>query len=209
MMADHEGGILDRHALEMLKKTVPEDELKCEWEGSGSIHETPLKDDHRELTRSAEFEFTFNLDPDGNVEGEITLTYDAKLTVDDLPRVNVGIASFDPDVGGDVTDRNPRRTFPLSGSLANDFLTLELATPVDLRPTIEFTIRADPGVSAGLGGVPVSAGGAQVIRIDMVPFSPFGAPAEVESGPRGPRSASTSEEGENYRLEWKAEFKGD
>jgi hypothetical protein len=209
LMANNFGRILDRHALELLKKTVPEDELKCEWDGSGSIHETPLKDDHRELTRSAEFEFTFNVDPDGNVEGEITLTYDAKLTVEDLPRVNVGIASFDPEVGGEVTDRNPRRTFPLTGSLANDFLTLELATPVDRRPVIEFTIRADPGVSAGLGGVPISGGGGQVIRIDMVPFSPFGAPAEVESGPRGPRSASTSEEGENYRLEWKAEFRGD
>jgi hypothetical protein len=211
LMADASfGRILDRHALEILKKTVPDDELRCEWEGSGSIHETPLKDDHRELTRSADFDFTFSVNPDGDVIGEITLTYDAKLTVEDLPRVSVGVASFDPDVGGEVTDRNPRRTFPLTGYLRDDFLELELATPVELRPTIEFTIRADPGVSAGLGGVPVPAGGgAQVIRIDMVPFSPFGAPADVESGPRGPISASTVEEGDDYRLEWKAEFRGD
>jgi hypothetical protein len=211
LMASNFGRILDRHALELLKKTVPEDQLKCEWEGSGSIHETPLKDDHRELTRSAEFEFTFDVDPEGNVEGDITLTYDARLTVEDLPRVNVGIASFDPEVGGEVTDPNPRRTFPLTGSLANDFLTLEFATPVDRRPSIEFTIRADPGVGAGLGGVPVRGdrGEVLVIRIQMVPFSPFGAPGEVESDPRGPRSASTTEEGDNYRLEWEAKFVGD
>lgn len=210
LMASNFGRILDRHALELLKKTVPEDQLTCDWEGSGSIRETPLKDDHRELTRAAEFEFTFDVDPDGNVKGEITLTYEAELKVDDLPAVSVGIASFAPDVGGEITDPNPTRTFPLTGSLRDDFLDLEIATPVESRGSIEFTIRADPGVSAGLGGVPVRSGeGVQVIRIEMVPFSPFGAPAEVDQGPLGPLSASTTEEGDNYRLEWEAKFVGD
>jgi hypothetical protein len=210
LMAEGLGRILDRHAAELLRKTVPADELRCEWEGKGSISETPLKDDHRELTRAADFGFTFDIDPEGNVVGEIRLTYKAKLTVEDLPSASVGSAKFDPEVGGAITDPNPTRTFPLTGSLRDGFLTLEIATPVESRPTIEFTILADPGVSAGLGGVPVTApGGVQVIKIAMVPFSPFGAPGEVKIGPQGPHSASTSEQGDNYRLQWEARFVGD
>jgi hypothetical protein len=210
LMADGFGRILNRHAAELLRKTVPADELRCEWVGEGSISETPLKDDHRELTRAADFEFTFDIDPEGNVVGEIRLSYEAKLTVEDLPSASVGIATFDPEVGGEITDPNPTRTFPLTGSLRDDFLTLEIATPVESRPTIEFTILADPGVSAGLSGVPVTApGGVQIIKIEMVPFSPFGAPGEVEVGPQGPRSASASEVGDNYRLEWEARLVGD
>jgi len=168
------------------------------------ISETPLDDGARKLTRSAEFEFSFEVDEDGKVSGEITLTYAAVLTVENLPGADVGIASFDPEVGGQVTDPNPTRTFELGGTLDEEGLTLEIATPEDEREPIEFTIIADPGVSAGLGGggaFTAPGGNVQIIKIDMTPFTPFGGPATVEEGPNGALVAHYVEKGDNYEIE--------
>lgn len=208
LMAKHGGNITDHHIAEVVRKHV--DKTRCEWKGSGTISETPLKDDYRELTRSADYEFAFAVDKDGNVSGEITLTYDAVLTVENLPGADVGIASFDPEVGGQVTDPNPTRTYPLTGKLEGDELTLEIATAEEERELdpIEFTIVADPGVSAGLGGggaFTAPGGDVQIIEIDMTPFTPFEGPATVVVGPDGPESASYFDQGDNYIVEWTAE----
>jgi len=209
LMAENSGRILDRHAAEILKKHVPSDQLNCGWTGKGTAMEVPLKDDHRTLTRSADFEFEFEVDENGKVTGEITLTYAAVLTVEDLPGADVGIASFDPEVGGEITDPNPTRTFPLTGTLKDGELTLEIATPEEERDPIEFTIIADPGVSAGLGGgggvFTAPGSDVQIIQIDMTPFTPFAGPAKVEDGPGGLKRADFSETGDNYEIEWTAE----
>ena len=188
-------------------KKLPE----CQWEGRGLVRETPLKDEHRELSRSADFAFRFTAHPDGSVTGMITLTYAAELTVERLPEAEVGIAGFDPKVGGRVTDPNPTRTFPLEGELDEEELTLRIATPEDQRRQIRFTMRADPGVSAGLaaGGamrmVPGGSGRVQVIDIDMMPFTPFSGPGTVELGPDGPVAASFHESDEDSLTDWTAE----
>lgn len=200
-----ESEILQRHIDSIVEKHDPPG-IAC-GKLSGNITETPLRDDYRELTRSAEFEGWFSIDQDGNVSGEITLTYDAVLTVEDLPGADVGIAAFAPEVGGQVTDLHPTRTYPLTGTLEGDGLTLEIATPEEERELdpIEFTIIADPGVSAGLdGGDVFTAPGSnvQIIKIDMTPFTPFGGfPATVEDG-----AVHFLEEGDDYRIEWDAEL---
>ncbi len=198
--------VLQRHIDSIIDKHAPS-LTECQGTLSGTITETPLKDDYRELTRSADFEGWFDIDDDGNVTGEITLTYDAVLTVEDLPGADVGIAAFDPEVGGRVTDPNPTRSYPLTGSLEGDGLTLEIATPEEERERdpIEFTIIADPGVSAGLGGgdaFTAPGGNVQIIKIDMTPFTPFGGfPATVEDN-----AVHFLEEGDGYQIKWDAEL---
>lgn len=179
------------------------------WEGKGKASEVPMKDRFRQLTRGADYDFWFVLDKEGNATGEIELTYNSELTVENLPSVSVGSVSFSPKVGGKVTDLNPKRKFPLVGVLQDDQLTLAIATPEPARPTIEFTIRADPGVSAGLGGVTVPGGaagvsGGDVIRIAMKPFTPFNGAAKVEKRPGGPYAASFDARGSNWAIEWSA-----
>ncbi len=184
---------------------------ECRWEGRGLVRQTPLKDNARELTRSADFSFWFLVEADGAVEGEITLTYDAKLTVNRLPQVEVGIAGFSPKVGGRITDPDPTRTFPLMGTLGEEGLSLEIATPEGERRQIEFTIRADAGVTASLGAggvprlVPGGAGGVQVIQIEMMPFTPFVGPGTLEVGPDGPYAARSQERSHDSLIEWTAE----
>lgn len=107
-----------------------------------------------------------------------------------------------------MTDPNPTRRFALTGTLEDDELTLEIATPEDERDPIEFTIVADPGVSAGLGGsgaFTAPGSNVQIIQIDMTPFTPFAGPATVEEAPDGSKRAEFFEEGDNYRIEWTAE----
>ena len=200
--------LVDR-IVELVKKsgtTLP----NCwDWRGSGNISEAPLDDGNRRLTRSAHFDFHFTLDADMKATGTITLTYDSLLTVANLPQVGVGIASFRPNVGGRITDPNPVRSFPLTGELTAEGLDLEIATLAADRPPIEFTIRADPGVSAGLaagGQLDTLAGrdNVQVIKIDMTPFSPFAGPGIVEEGPQGPVAARFEEQGDDYSIEWQA-----
>lgn len=206
--AEGKSQILQRHIDSIVNQQAPRGSIECPWKGSGKFSSLPLDDGFRRLTRDADFDFEFDVDEDGNVSGEITLTYSAVLTVDNLPSVDVGIASFDPNVGGEITDPNPVRTFPLVGTLIGDELTLELGTPEDERPPIEFTIRADPGVSAGLGagGTIIGApGDEQIILIDMTPFSPFGDAATVEEGPDG-QEAHYLEVGDGYEIEWDAEL---
>jgi hypothetical protein len=200
-MAKYGGDILDHHIGKLHTLHVPN--LRCEWRGSGTVTETPLQDDYRTLTRSAEFDFTFDVDDDGNVNGSITLTYAALLTVEDLPAADVGIAGFDPEVGGTITDPDPTPTFPLTGRLDGDELTLEIATPEEEREPIEFTILGDPGVSTGLVD---SVGDEVVIEIDMTPFTPFAGPATVEEGSDGMLFVDFFEEGSDYTIQWTAEL---
>lgn len=183
------------------------------WEGKGRSASTPMKDRFRQLTRGADFEFWFTVDKDGNAAGEITLVYNSELTVENLPSVSAGAVSFSPKVGGKITDLNPKRKFPLVGVLNGDMLQLAIATPEEARPKIEFTIRADPGVSAAMGGVTMPGGAAgvgevRVIRIDMMPFSPFSGPAKVEKRPGGPYAASFESRGANSSTEWSARQMG-
>lgn len=185
------------------------------WEGDGTAMEKPMNDAVRTLTRTAEFEFWFALDADGNGVGEIELKYDAELIVMGLPNVTVpapggASISFQPTVGGKMTDLDPTRTFPLVGVLDGEKLTLTIAIPEEKRETLDFTIRADAGVSGGVGvggvGVGMSAGDVQltVIEIDMTPFSPFGGPAQIEKRAGGPYAARFEDKGEDYAIEWSA-----
>lgn len=188
------------------------------WEGEGTVKETPLDDGVRTLTRNADFEFWFSLDSDGSALGEITLTYESVLTVSGLPNLSVpgvgGIsAGFDPEVGGEITDPDPKRIFPLVGVLGEDGLVLGMVSGEEPE-SIEFTIRADPGVSAGFdvggaGSVGVEGGGAGTIAyvIEMTPFTPFADSdiAGVEKRPGGPYAAHFEFSGDNkLAIEWSA-----
>jgi hypothetical protein len=98
---------------------------------------------------------------------------------------------------------------------------------------MEFTIRADPGVSGGLAGsagkigynkgklTAETAGGGEfsanapdnpnltVITIPMRPFSPFNdLPAKVEKRLGGPYAATFEEKGSNYSIVWSAKQMG-
>lgn len=186
------------------------------WEGEGTASETPLDDGVRTLTRDAEFDFWFSLADDGTATGEITLTYDAVLTVEGLPNFSApgigGISvSFNPEVGGELTDEDPTRIFPLVGHYsAGDGLILAMV-PGEEAPPMEFTLRADPGVSAGFdvggaGSIGIEGQGTGTIayEIDMVPFTPFGSAdfAEVVKRPGGPYAAHFEFVDETYAIEW-------
>lgn len=181
------------------------------WEGKGKMREVPLKDNFRELTRSADYEFWFNIAKDGVVTGEIDLDYDAVLTVENLPSVSAGPVSFNPKVGGKVVDLDPTRKFPLIGFYDGTVLKLALGVPTEARKPIKFVIRADPGVSAGIGPVGIDASGASgaqsdklTIEIDMAPFSPFYGDPPVKKRPGGPYTAEYEERTENLVVEWNA-----
>jgi hypothetical protein len=181
------------------------------WEGKGKMREVPLKDNFRELTRSAEYEFWFNLAKDGTVAGEIDLDYDAVLTVENLPSVSAGQVSFNPKIGGKVVDLDPTRKYPLVGFFDGSVLKLSLGVPSEARKPIKFVIRADPGVSAGIGPVGINASGASgaqsdklTIDIDMVPFSPFYGDPPVEKRTGGPFAAEYSQRTETLVVEWNA-----
>ena len=198
-------------ALLLLGSCRRPDTVKGYWEGKGTAKEIVIKDSVRQLTRSAKHEFWFNVEKDGTVTGEIELTYDSRLIVKGLPSVSVGVVSFNPEVGGEITDLNPTRKFPLTGTLHNGRLSLEIATPEKDRQSIEFTIRADPGVSAGIPagklsvGVPGNGiGKTGVIEIPMTPFSPFAGAAEVEKRPSGPFAASFEKGEETWSIQWSA-----
>ena len=186
------------------------------WEGEGQASETPLDDGVRTLTRSADFEFWFSLDANGSGTGEITLTYDALLTVDGLPSLSVpagglGSVSFDPEVGGKLTDEDPTRIFPLVGVHTDAGLVLAMVPGGEPAP-LEFTLQADPGVSAGISGGGVNIGvdgegsGAIVQVIDMQPFSPFGDQdiADVEKRAGGPYAAHFEIAEDSWAIEWGA-----
>lgn len=188
------------------------------WEGDGTASETPLEDGARTLKREADFEFWFSLADDGTAAGEITLTYDALLTVDGLPDFSApgvgGVSvSFNPEVGGELTDADPTRVFPLVGVYSDDEGLILAMVGWEEADPLEFTLRADPGVSAGFdvggaGTVGIEGEGAGTIayEIDMTPFTPFGDAdyAEVEKRPGGPYAAHFEVEGDNYAIEWEA-----
>lgn len=182
----------------------------------------------------------------GTALGEAEAIYDAELKVDKLPKVTApvpgGSMKFEPEVGGKLTDTDNRRKFTVIGVLTlNDArsggtLILQKAIQVDSRSNrdrlddeakgkkgadapMEFTIRADPGVS---GGIAVSAGpisptegavdaparggpGVQVLKIPMTPFSPFADSAgKVEKRTGGPFAASFEEKTEKSTIKWTA-----
>lgn len=187
------------------------------WEGSGKSKEIMMDDTYRNLTRSSDYTFWFNLSESGNAVGEIELDYDAVLKVENLPQVTVPIPggnfSLAPEVGGKVTDLDPRRRFPLIGVLTGDELTLGLATAQDDRPKLEFTLRGDPKVSAGMisgsehtEGAGVGGGnyGEVVIKIPMTPFSPFIGSAPVTERGGGVYAANFEEKTDKYAIDWSA-----
>lgn len=210
----------------------------------------------------AEFWFTVKWDAQRNVgyvSGEANAKYDAELKVDNLPKVTApvpggGNIKFEPSVGGKLTDTDNRRKFGIVGVLQVDpatgrgTLALQKVNP----PTgtrrqqldneakgaggpdapMEFTMRADPGVSGGIGGAAGSinyekgrisggAGGMQqgvdtgkgtdviIQKIPMAPFSPFrDAPGQVEKRPSGPFVASFEDRGEKHTVKWNAKQMG-
>ncbi len=167
----------------------------------------------------------------GYVTGEGNAKYDAELKVDNLPKVTApapggGSVKFEPSVGGKLTESDNRRKFGIIGVLQVDLATgqgtlvLQKASPpppgsrqqqLDDEAKgvrgpdapMEFVMRADPGVSGGIGGAAGSinydkgrVGGATkfgkdgkgtmsegvdtglstaiiVKKIPMAPFSPF------------------------------------
>ncbi len=74
------------------------------------------------------------------------------------------------------------------------------------REPIQFTIQADPGVSAGIAGASVGAAGigTQVIEIDMTPFSPFAGEADVRERSAGFPEARFEDKGDGFAIEWSA-----
>jgi hypothetical protein len=210
----------------------------------------------------AELWFTVDWDRTRNVGvvvGEADATYGATLTVKNLPKVTApvpgGNVKFEPEVGGSLSESDNRRRYPIVGVLTLDPATgkgslhLRQAEVADERTeserlddeakgkkgplaSMEFTIRADPGVSGGFSGAAGSlgyeggmitggAGGAElgadagggdgtiVQVIPMTPFSPFtAAPGAVEKRPGGPHVASFEEKAENRSVVWTAKQTG-
>jgi hypothetical protein len=82
-----------------------------------------MDDTFRHLTRSAEFEFWFTFDEAGDAVGEIELDYDAKLIVKNIPQMTVpipgGSITFAPEVGGQLSDLDPRRRFSIVGVVSD------------------------------------------------------------------------------------------
>lgn len=212
----------------------------------------------------ADFWFTVEWDKTRNlgiVSGEAEATYDAELKVDNLPKVTApvpgGSVKFEPNVGGKLTDTDNRRKFPIVGVLSvnpetgKGSLILQKGAVIDTRSeqerlddeakgkqgpeaTMEFTLRADPGVSGGLSGaagsvnasadgtVTASAGGLEqsanvgggggnviVKKIPMKPFDPFtSTPGKVEKRRGGPFAASFEEKGDSYSVKWTAKQMG-
>jgi len=207
----------------------------------------------------AEFWFTVNWDAGrnmGTVTGEAQAKYDSELKVENLPKVTVptpgGSVKFEPSVGGKLTDVDNRRKFPIVGVLRVDpssgmgtLLLQKVNAPAgtaaqqtdreaggsaNYDAPMEFTMRADPGVSGSLGGAAgsvnlsssgrvgasglgaeASAGGGNVIvkKIPMVPFSPFkDAPGRVEKRPGGPYVATYEDSGEKHSFKWTAKQVG-
>ena len=196
----------------------------------------------------------------GYVSGEGDGKYDAELKVDNLPKVTVpapggGTVKFEPSVGGKLTDTDNRRKFGIVGVLqvdpatGNGTLVLQKANPpspgsrrqqLDNEAKgaggpdapMEFTMRADPGVSGGIGGAAGSinydkgrisggVGGMEqgvdtgasssliVKKIPMTPFTPFrDKPGKVEKRPGGPFVASFEEQGEKHTIKWSAKQMG-
>lgn len=210
-------------------------------------------------TAEVEFWFTVNWDArrnQGTVSGEAEAKYDAELKVDNLPKVTVptpsGSVKFEPSVGGKLTDTDNRRKFPIIGVLSVDPSTgtgtlhlQKVNAPAGTRreqldreaggsrnfdAPMEFTMRADPGVSGTIGGAAgslslsssgrvgvesmgagASAGGGNVIvkKIPMTPFSPFtSAPGKVEKRAGGPYAASFEDKGEKHAFKWSAKQVG-
>lgn len=211
----------------------------------------------------ADFWFTVDWDKTRNigiVSGEADAKYEAELKVDNLPKVTApvpgGSVKFEPNVGGKLTDTDNRRKFPIVGVLSVDpatgkgTLILRKGAVADSRSererlddeakgkkgpdaAMEFTLRADPGVSGGLSGaagsvnassdgtvtagaggleqgVNVGGGGSAIVqKIPMKPFSPFldGA-GQVEKRRGGPFAASFEEKGDNYSAKWTAKQMG-
>lgn len=196
----------------------------------------------------------------GYVSGEADAKYDAELKVDNLPKVTAptpggGNIKFEPSVGGKLTDTDNRRKFGIIGVLQVDpatgrgtlALQKAAAPPQGTRrqqldneakgvggpdAPMEFTMRADPGVSGGIGGaagsvnvgkgrISGSVGGVEqsvdtgrgsdliVKKIPMTPFSPFrDAAGQVEKRPNGPFVASFADSGEKHTVKWTAKQMG-
>ena len=230
------------------------------WEGTARASETPMKDHVRTLTRTVDADFWFTVAWDaqrgiGTVTGEAEGKYDSELKVENLPKVTVptpgGNVKFEPSVGGKLTDPDNKRRFPIVGVLrldANGGGTLLLqkvnapaGTAAQQRDReaggsrnydspMEFTLRADPGVSGTLGGpmgsvtasssgrvsagamgAEASAGGGNVIvqKIPMAPFSPFTSkPGNVEKRPGGPFVATFEDRGDKHAFKWSAKQVG-
>jgi hypothetical protein len=240
------------------------------WEGKGTAKEVAMKDQFKTLNRSVDVEFWFTVnwsprDSTGVVAGEAEAAYEAELKVEHLPKVTVpvpgGSVKFEPEVGGKLTDPDPRRKFPIVGvlslkeeggtlilqkvvtSLSNDAMhnnkwAADTNGQDGSEQPLQFTIRADPGVSGGLeveygksegkpGGKSEGKSegegkakakgeweakadlGVDVITIPMTPFSPFNdSPAKVEKRPGGPYVADFEEKGKNYSIVWSAKQMG-
>lgn len=196
----------------------------------------------------------------GYVSGEADAKYDAELKVENLPKVTApapggGTVKFEPSVGGKLTDTDNRRKFGIIGVLQVDSATgrgtLALRKAAPPSPgtrqqqldneakgvrgpdaPMEFTMRADPGVSGGIGGsagslnydkgrIGGSVGGMEqgvdtgrrndviVQKMPMAPFSPFrDAAGAVEKRPSGPFVASFEDRGEKHSVKWNARQMG-
>lgn len=235
------------------------------WEGKASAKEIPMKDQFRTLTRGAEVDFWFVIEwspitQTGVATGEAEAVYDAELKVDNLPKVTApvpgGSIKFEPEVGGKLNELDRHRRFPIIGLLSlkdgTGTLVLEKVDTQDKRSKrekldaeasaeqapdrpLQFTIRADPGVSGGFAGkagsfnykdgkatVGTKGGGefsantpnandslTTVIQVPMTPFSPFNdSPAKVEKRAGGPYAAMFEEKGTDYSMNWSAKQMG-
>lgn len=213
----------------------------------------------------ADFWFTVKWDAArkvGTLSGEADAKYDAELKVDNLPKVTApvpggGNIKFEPSVGGKLTETDNRRKFPIVGVITlddagNGTLVLQKANAgsqgtraqqLDNEAKgnrgpdapMEFTMRADPGVSGGIGGAAGSlnynastgrisggvggveqgvdtgkgAGAVIIKKIPMTPFTPFReAGGKVEKRPGGPYAAAYEEKTDKLSIAWSAKQMG-
>ena len=132
--------------------------------GKGTAKEIVIRDKVRQLTRSVRHEFWFNVDKDGVVRGEIEMTYDSRLVVDCLPSQWASCHS---------TPRWAVRSRILIQT--GRFRWWEHLQTAGLRKSRLregsgahwVTIRADPGVSAGIG-----AGNGRRVCLAIAPERP-------------------------------------
>lgn len=175
------------------------------WEGWAYISETPMKDEHRNLTRESKARLTFDVLPNDVVSGTIAVTYDAKLYIKGLPQRDVGLFAFAPNVGGKVVDPSPTRTFRLFGQVypkPRHEMSLSVALPLDTKP-ITFLLAAGAGVSAPLLGLLPLAKGQTFKKIDMKPWDPLGTEhlGKMKKSKSGPWMAGfRTEPGEPIKL---------
>jgi hypothetical protein len=155
-----------------------------------------MKDRSQQLSWSADFEFWFVVDKDGNAIGEADLLYDAELRLEHLANDAGQTLIIKPETINKNIDKNglatPHRRMSLVGRVNGRELILESAAQDSLSPLV-FTLRADPDIT----------GGDLIIKkIDRKPFSPFFGVVRLQQAADGRYGAHFETSGEPLTVNW-------